>query len=85
MDTGDPALVAARPPGGPDVIATIAWLALAGVGLAWELVCRRTRGRWASLGTIGSALGSRLPGRMALLALWGFVGWHLFARYTLPR
>jgi hypothetical protein len=26
----------------------------------------------------------RVPGRILLVVAWGFVGWHFFARYTLP-
>jgi hypothetical protein len=36
------------------------------------------------LGEIGARVGSRLPGRIVLVAAWAFVGWHLFARYTVP-
>lgn len=67
------------------MIVTAVWLVLGAAGVLWELVCRRSGGRWTSLGTIGSALGSRLPGWIALVALWAFVGWHLFGRYTVPR
>jgi len=67
------------------VIGTIAWLVLGTTAVVWELGCRRSGGRCSSLGAIGSALWSRLPGSIVLIALWGFVGWHLFARYTVPR
>jgi len=39
----------------------------------------------ALLGAVLGALGQRVPGWMALVALWAFAGWHLFARYTVPR
>lgn len=67
------------------MIVTVGWLGLAAVGVVWEIVCRTTHDRWPSLGTVGSVVGRRLPGRMALLVLWAFVGVHLFARYTLPH
>ena len=70
--------------GRPDVAVTVAWLALALAAIAWEISCRRAGPRWTSLTAMGSALWGRLPGRLALIALWAFVGWHVFARYTLP-
>ena len=64
--------------------ATVTWLALALAAIAWEISCRAAAPRWTSLTVMGSALWGRLPGRLALIALWAFVGWHIFARYTLP-
>jgi hypothetical protein len=66
------------------VAVTVAWLALALAAIAWEISCRRAGPRWTSLTAMGSPLWGRLPGRLALIALWAFVGWHVFARYTLP-
>ncbi len=63
---------------------TVAWLVLAVAGLTWEIFCHRAGPRWTSLTSMGSALWGRPPGRLALIALWAFVGWHVFARYTLP-
>jgi len=67
------------------VIGTVLWCAITVSGLAWELTCRISDGRWPGLREVGSALASSLPGRVALFALWVFVGVHLFARYTVPR
>ncbi|MGO8869831.1 MAG: DUF6186 family protein [Acidimicrobiales bacterium] len=63
---------------------TVTWLILAAVVVAWELGCRRSHGRWTSLADLGARLGSHRSGRLVLVALWAFVGWHVFARYTLP-
>lgn len=63
---------------------TVAWLVLLGLGAVWEVVCRRSGGRWTSLGAVGGRLWTHLPGRIILIAVWAFVGWHVFARYTLP-
>ncbi|HXQ90688.1 MAG TPA: DUF6186 family protein [Acidimicrobiales bacterium] len=67
------------------MIVTVAWLVLGATAALWELVCRRSGGRWASLGAIGSAWWQRLPGVIVLIAVWAFVGWHVFARYTVPK
>lgn len=61
------------------------WLALAVAGVVWEVRCRRPGSRWTSLADVGRRMGGGVPGRIALLVLWAFVGWHVFARYTIPR
>ena len=67
------------------MIGTAAWLALGAAALAWELVCLLSPSTRPGLGAVLGALGQRVPGWMALVALWAFAGWHLFARYTVPR
>jgi hypothetical protein len=67
------------------VFVSLVWLALLAVALMWELCCNVVDPRWVSLIRIGAAIGQSLAGRLLLLATWAFVGWHLFARYTLPR
>ena len=67
------------------MIGTVGWFALAGAAVALECGCRASRGRWPDLVTIASAVWSRPVGRIALIVAWTFVGWHLFARYTVPR
>ena len=67
------------------MIGTVAWLALGAAALSWALVCRRPGAARPGLGALVGALGRRLPGWVALVALWAFAGWHLFARYTVPR
>ncbi len=66
------------------MIGTVAWLALAAAAVALELASRSGRGWWPSLAVIGAGLWSRPVGRGALIAMWAFVGWHVFARYTVP-
>lgn len=63
---------------------TIAWLVLAASGIVYEVWCHLSGRRSMSLSGIGWALWGRLPGRLVLIGLWAFVGWHVFARYTLP-
>ena len=63
---------------------TILWMVLAAAAILWEVVCHRSDGRWTSLTDLGARLGGRLPGRIVLIGIWAFVGWHVFARYTLP-
>jgi hypothetical protein len=65
-------------------VVTVLWLALLVGAAAWEIRCRRSGSRWIDLGQIGARMGSRIPGRIALLVVWAFIGWHLFARYTVP-
>jgi Family of unknown function (DUF6186) len=67
------------------VAVTIVWLVLLATGALWEIVCHLSHGRWTSLTALVKAMANRLPGKLVLIAAWAFVGWHLFARYTLPR
>ena len=68
-----------------DVAITIVWIILLATGAAWEIVCHLSHGRWTSLTGLGTAVASRLPGKLILIGIWAFIGWHLFARYTLPH
>lgn len=65
------------------MIGTAAWTFLALLGVVLELAARRGA-RLSRLGSLGSKLAGRRIGRLALYLLWAFVGWHLFARYTVP-
>jgi hypothetical protein len=65
------------------VIVALAWLSIAVAAVIIELVVRRSD-RFASLGDLGRRIGSQRLGRLALVACWAFVGWHVFARYTVP-
>src|SRR5688572_15754644 len=60
-----------------EVIVTIIWLMLIGTGIGIELYSRRTGGRWSSPASVVSALWTRLPGRLLLVGLWAFAGWHV--------
>jgi Family of unknown function (DUF6186) len=64
---------------------TASWVVLVGFAVVWEVLCHRPGARWTSLSAIGSRLWSSRVGRFLLVTVWGFVGWHVFARYTLPR
>jgi hypothetical protein len=67
------------------VVVSLIWLALLAAGLMWELYCNLVDRRWVSLTRVGVVIGRSRAGRLLLVAAWAFVGWHLFARYTLPR
>jgi hypothetical protein len=67
------------------VIGTVLWVAVAVAGVALEIAGRFRGARSPGLGRVLARLDTRLPGRLVLLAAWGFVGLHLFARYTLPH
>jgi Family of unknown function (DUF6186) len=64
---------------------TAIWVLLMGAAVVGEALCHRPGSRWTSMSALGSRLWSSRPGRLLLVGVWGFVGWHLFARYTLPR
>jgi hypothetical protein len=67
------------------VVVSFVWLALLAAGLLWELYCNLVDGRWVSLARVGAVIARSRAGRLLLVAVWAFAGWHLFARYTLPR
>jgi hypothetical protein len=66
------------------VAVTATWVALIVAGASWEVACQRSGGRWASLADLVDRLWIHLPGRIILVLIWAFIGWHVFARYTLP-
>jgi hypothetical protein len=63
---------------------TVLWLALMATAAVWEVRCHQPDSRWRSLTGIMSGWWRSAPGRIVLIAVWAFVGWHVFARYTLP-
>jgi len=67
------------------MIGDILWLVLLGACLAIEVLARLDPARSATLAQFGASVASRRVGRVLLVALWVFIGVHLFARYTLPR
>ena len=67
------------------MIGTAAWVVLGAAAVAWGVRCRLPGSAHPGPGAVASALGRRLPGWVALTVLWGWAGWHLFARYTVPR
>jgi hypothetical protein len=63
---------------------TVLWLGLIVAAAVWEFRCHRPGSRWSSLTGIVARLWRSTPGRVFVVAIWAFVGWHVFARYTLP-
>ncbi|MGO9558561.1 MAG: DUF6186 family protein [Acidimicrobiales bacterium] len=61
----------------------LVWLAIAVMAVIVEVVARRG-GSYARIGELGRLVTSRRLGRLVLVACWAFIGWHLFARYTVP-
>lgn len=61
---------------------TATWCAIAVGAVAWEVAVRTRHLRFASALQAVGRLWSRPLGRVALLALWLFVGIHVFARDT---
>ncbi|MHB1987661.1 MAG: DUF6186 family protein [Acidimicrobiales bacterium] len=61
----------------------VVW-ALIGVLVLVAEARARTKDRWCSLAVLGAKIASYRFGRICLVASWAFVGWHLFARYTVP-
>lgn len=63
---------------------TVIWLVLIGSICVLELLARTTH-RVVGPSDLIHQLARRAHGRVALLVFWAFVGWHLFARYTIVR
>jgi hypothetical protein len=61
------------------------WYALLAVGVAIEVLGRRRPNRVSTLNRAAALLETRIAGRAILILLWIFVGFHLFARYTVPH
>lgn len=61
------------------------WIALLVAGSMVEVIGRLYPNRVSTLERAASVLGRRIGGRALLTALWVFVGFHLFARYTIPH
>jgi hypothetical protein len=60
------------------------WLAILAAVPLWAVWCRQRDQGWVRLGDLAAALGRTRSGRFLLVAGWAFVGWHVFARYTVP-
>jgi hypothetical protein len=67
------------------VNASALWTALLVVGVLIEIVGRIRPGNVSNLSRAASMAAARIPGRLMLIAFWLFVGFHLFARYTVPH
>jgi hypothetical protein len=66
------------------MVGAIAWIALLAAALAWECWCRLARPRWLSVTDLCLVMARHPAGKLLLIAVWAFVGLHVFARYTLP-
>ncbi|HEY2043296.1 MAG TPA: DUF6186 family protein [Jatrophihabitans sp.] len=66
------------------MVISVAWVVLLAAAVTWELYCGFVDRRWVSLTRIAAVVAQKPVGRLFLFAAWAFVGWHLFARYTLP-
>jgi hypothetical protein len=66
------------------MVVSIAWGVLLGAALAWEGWCRLARPRWLGVTDLCVALARHPVGKLLLIAVWAFIGLHVFARYTLP-
>jgi hypothetical protein len=67
------------------VIGTVLWVAIAAAAVAWEVAGRLGRRRHAGLGGVLGRICAGRFGRVVLLLVWGFLGIHVFARYTIPH
>jgi hypothetical protein len=57
------------------------WVVVLGLGLAWEgLGLVFAREHWPSMSDLLRGLSRPIAGRWLLLALWIWLGWHLFVR-----
>jgi hypothetical protein len=66
------------------MVVALVWTALLVAALAWECWCRLARPRWLGVTEVCVATARHPVGRLLLIAVWAFVGLHVFARYTLP-
>jgi hypothetical protein len=65
--------------------ATTLWVVLLVAGVLTEALGRLRPHRVATLSRASSLVARRVSGRLLLIALWVFVGIHLFVRYTIPH
>ena len=66
------------------MVVALVWTALLAAALAWECWCRLARPRWLGVSDLCFAVARHPVGKLLLIAVWAFVGWHVFARYTVP-
>jgi len=64
---------------------TAIWLAPLAAGLLIEVLGRLRPRRVATLDRAVAMIERRVAGRAVLILFWIFVGFHLFARYTVPH
>lgn len=61
------------------------WVVLLLAPAAMEVAARRWGPVSMAPSRVVATVGAKAPGMIVLVLVWGFVGWHLFARYTIPR
>jgi Family of unknown function (DUF6256)/Family of unknown function (DUF6186) len=67
------------------VVGLAGWLVLIGLALAWEgLGLAFAREGWPSMSDLMRSVSRPVVGRWVLLALWLWLGWHLFVRGWQP-
>jgi VanZ family protein len=64
---------------------TAVWLALLVAALLIEFMGRFRPRRVSTISRAAAKLATLNSGRTLLILLWVFVGFHLFARYTIPN
>ena len=72
----------------PEIVemnASAIWIALLIAAVIVEVLGRRFPTRVSTLRRTLSMVARQIPGRAILMLLWVFVGFHLFARYTVPH
>ena len=67
------------------MIATVIWLLLLVACVLIDLIGRLHPARVSTLNRATSMVARWTSGRVLLFLLWVFVGFHLFARYTVPH
>jgi hypothetical protein len=65
--------------------ATAIWISLLVVAALIEVLGRLRPTSVSTLSQATSMMARRISGRIVLILFWVFVGFHLFARYTIPH
>ena len=61
-----------------------AYLALVAAAVVLELLGRRPGSTIPTFSDVATAVAATVPGRIVLLGLWWWAGWHFLARSSLP-
>ena len=67
------------------MLATAPWSVLLVAGVLLEVLGRLRPNRVSTLNRAVAMIERRVSGRVVLILLWALVGFHLFARYTIPH
>jgi len=67
------------------MVGTTIWIALLAAGVLLEVFGWLRPNRVSTLSRATAMIEQRIAGRVILIALWIFIGVHLFARYTIPH